>query len=761
MGTVPDTPQSRLGSVRTVKTAGLVLGAVLVGALTAISWIDRHVQSNDSASNDLWSWWLMVGWSAALFVVYCLGLAFLLRVLRRSDAGRTRLIDALSAANRDLELAQELGRTGTWTMLRGRGFRWTAQGARLLGLEPGETETDLARFGALVHPDDRAGALEQYRIALSTRAPFEYDFRVVTPSGETRWLSARGAVSEDRSRIAGTVVDITARHEAKARIDASERKFRYLFEKNPLPFWVYDAETLAFLEVNEAAVRQYGYSREEFLAMTILDIRPESQRGAVKEYAQRLSGPHPPLERRTWTHLRKDGSTLDVRVHASEIEFRGRRGFLILAEDISEQASQERELAYRATHDACTGLLNSRALADAIQARDNETWRLASIQLRGLELVEDSLGEQASTLLLQRMARRLERLGHLYGEVGHSRREEFVLAVRCPDEHWEAAWQELRDELARPIAGADSRQQLESWVGTAEFPGDHPDAMEALRQAALAGHLAKAEGRPLVAFEPSMAHQASNRLRMAARIHRALEQEEFLLHYQPIRDIAKGRTVGLEALIRWPQADGGFVPPCEFIGVCEDTGLIVPLGRWVLQQAGKAQRRLLDAGHDHVSIAINVSQVQFLNGDLAGDFDEVFRQFDLPRGALHVELTESILMTRPEQALAILRQLRERGICVSLDDFGTGFSSMAYLRHLPIDAMKIDRAFVHKVHEDTRNASICQALLSLGHSMDLIVVAEGVEEQAEYEWLKQNRCDQAQGYCLGRPAPLELLIGSF
>src|SRR5690606_37987573 len=399
------------------------------------------------------------------------------------------------------------------------------------------------------------------------------------------------------------------------------------------------------------------------------------------------------------------------------------------------------------------------AVAERLQAEAHHPWRLAYIQLRGLELIEDSLGQDVGTRVMQRMARRLEALAQLHGEIGHVRHEEFVLAVRDLTQ-WEQALCQLREELARPITGDDSLKQLESWIGTAEFPGDDPDAATAIRQAALAAHLARAEGHALVAFEPAMTRLAGERLRMAGRLHRALEADAFELHFQPIQDVQAGRPAGLEALIRWPQPEGGSIPPCEFIPVAEDTGLILPLGRWALHAAARAHQRLQAAGHGDLSIAVNVSQAQFLNNDIAAEVDEVLRAFDLPRGALHIELTESILMKRPEQARRHLRQLQERGVCISLDDFGTGFSSMAYLRHLPIDALKIDRAFVHNVHADRRNASICQALLQLGQSLGLTVIAEGVEEQDEYDWLRANHCDRAQGYCLGKPAPLDQVIGN-
>ena len=214
---------------------------------------------------------------------------------------------------------------------------------------------------------------------------------------------------------------------------------------------------------------------------------------------------------------------------------------------------------------------------------------------------------------------------------------------------------------------------------------------------------------------------------------------------------ASGR---LETLIRWPQGAGDYLPPSQFIGLCEDTGLIVPLGRWALREAAAAQRLLERAGFAGLPVAVNVSLMQLLDGDIAHDIEDVLREYALPRGALHIELTESVLMTRPEQALDTLRRLRSFGVCLSLDDFGTGYSSMSYLKQLPLDAIKIDQSFVHDVHRDERSASICQALLALGHGLGLKVVGEGVETQAQYEWLAMHGCNQVQGFGIHRPAPL-------
>jgi EAL domain-containing protein (putative c-di-GMP-specific phosphodiesterase class I) len=255
-----------------------------------------------------------------------------------------------------------------------------------------------------------------------------------------------------------------------------------------------------------------------------------------------------------------------------------------------------------------------------------------------------------------------------------------------------------------------------------------------------------------------MSARIGERLRLAGRIHQAIARQEFELHFQPIMHAGSGAPCLLEALIRWPQADGSYIAPDQFIQLCEDTGLILPLGRWVMQAAAQARRQLALHGWADLPVAVNVSALQFFDGDLVADLGQACAAAGLDADALHLELTESSLMRQPQQALEVLRQLRALGVSVALDDVGTGFSSMAYLRDLPLDTLKIDRSFISDLHRDARNASICEALLTLGRSLGLDVVAEGVETEEQLQWLRAHGCDQVQGYLLGRPAPLAQVI---
>ncbi|MCD9085744.1 EAL domain-containing protein [Stenotrophomonas sp. SY1] len=701
-------------------------------------------------------WYVFLYAGIGIFVLYLIGFVCLLRGVARSAAHQQRMGEQLQAGAAELALAHEVGKVGTWS-LHGSvpTLHWSGLTQQMLGLTGRASPLEV--FLTRVHEDDRAWLRVMLERARQGKGALNAMFRLCMRDGSLRWLSARGDLVDSAGqspRLAGAVVDISERVQTEARVVEAERQFRLVFDRNPAPFWIFDLVTLRFLEVNQAAVEQYGYSREEFLTMSILDVRPsedwELLRNGVDDFAN--GGPALQLVRR---HRRKDGSVFQAVAHVARLEFAGHDACLVLAEDVSQRLRYENELAYRASHHPGTGLLTARALSERLDGERGYT--IIHVQLRGLQMIADTLGREAGEEALRSVAVRLGGLASRYGLLAHQPAEDFVLAVENPDDA-QLALDALLEAVAEPVRGHDTFHQLEARVGVASCPADGDTAELVLGRAAQAAHAAREDGVPVARFTPAMAARYTERLQLAGRIHMAIDSDEFELHFQPIRHAADGTPAALEALLRWPQTDGSQIPPGDYIQLCEDTGLIIALGRWVLRAAAQAQRQLVAAGWDNLPIAVNVSAVQFFNTDLAGEFTRVLEEFGLRRGALQLELTESSLMRNPAQALQAMQRLHEKGISISLDDFGTGFSSMSYLQHLPLDSLKIDRSFVADVESNPRNAAICRALLSLGHSMGLSVIAEGVETEGQQRWLAAHGCDQVQGYLLGRPMALDELL---
>ncbi|HEY4292272.1 bifunctional diguanylate cyclase/phosphodiesterase [Luteibacter sp.] len=553
-------------------------------------------------------------------------------------------------------------------------------------------------------------------------------------------------------------LDIIERMHIQAKLAEAEQRFRLAFDRNPLPYWIFDTTTLAFLEVNEAAIRNYGYSREEFLAMRITDIRSTQDAETVRRLVKAPSPPEDIDPNKVWVHRRKDGTTLDVHIHVATLDFAGHRGRLVLAEDITERLRSERALTYRATHDIVTGLPNTESLVEYLDhgLGDDAWYELIYIHLRGMDRVSDTFGLEVGRNVLRQVAARFAAIGGSHGMVAHRPGERFMVAINNPARRDEVVGK-LLDAVTEPVVVNDTFHTLDPQLGSASHPAHGRRAGQVIASAALAAHMRGNDTHPIQVFEPTMAERSVERLTMASRMRQAIDSGELLMHFQPIVDAPTGAVRKLEALVRWPQRDGTFIPPNVFIPLCEETGLIVPLGRWTLDAAARACLAVAAAGHGNLPIAINISAVQFQRTDVAAQVRATTEAHHLSPDALQVELTESSLMEQ-ERAVPALRVLRSQGTQVSLDDFGTGFSSMAYLRDLPIDSLKIDRSFIVDVDTDDRAASICRSIIALAHTLGMTVVAEGVERECQYAWLRENGCDQIQGYYVVEPMPLAGLL---
>lgn len=425
------------------------------------------------------------------------------------------------------------------------------------------------------------------------------------------------------------------------------------------------------------------------------------------------------------------------------------------------------ELTQLALHDTLTDLSNRTLLADRIEqaiakvAEQGGCFALMFIDLDGFKPVNDAFGHHIGDLLLKAVAARLR--GHLHSQDTLARigGDEFVLLVelREPNDAMDVAVKQV-NLVSRPFRVAEHDLQLTASLGIVLYPGNGLDQHELLRNADAAMYHAKSAGKNGYSFfDASMNSNARQQLQLLQDLRQALEQRQFRLHYQPKFDAQNCQPIGAEALLRWEHPQQGLLLPDRFIGLAEKTGLIIPIGEWVLIEACRQMRQWLDQGHHGWRMAVNLSAIQFCHAGLVESVARALQQNSLPANCLTLEITETTAMHDADASLTVLQRLSDMGVDLSIDDFGTGYSSLMYLKRLPANELKIDRGFVRDLEQDSDDAAIVSAIVALGQALGLRIVAEGVETDRQQDFLTRLGCDSLQGYLLGQPVPAEQFMG--
>jgi diguanylate cyclase (GGDEF)-like protein/PAS domain S-box-containing protein len=542
---------------------------------------------------------------------------------------------------------------------------------------------------------------------------------------------------------------------SRTEVQRSEAAFRALFERNPQPMWVYDLETLAFLAVNDAAIACYGYSREEFLTMRIADIRTlaEGQRLLRHMAAEDLSPG-------TWEHRAKDGRIVHAEVHSQPLEFHGREARLVVVVDLTTRVTLESELRHRAFHDVLTGLanralFNSRLEQVRSDRRQNGRIAVLTLDVDGFKAVNDSHGHGAGDAVLVEVAARLVAAVRSVDLPARMGGDEFAVLLEGagPTEAREVA-DRLLDAIRRPIRVGPAEVWITASIGVAVDEGGVLSSDDLLRHADIATYEAKADGKNRARiFQPGMQSGVLHRLEMAADLRRALERSELHLEYQPIVHLPTGAIRGVEALARWRHPVHGAIGPADFIPVAEETGLIVPIGAWVLEEACRqvATWQAPLAGDRRIALSVNVSSRELREADFVASVLRVVAATGFDPAQLVLEVTETSLIDDLSEARRRLEQLREAGVRVAVDDFGSGYSSLGYLRRLPLDAVKIDRMFVAGLSASEQGRELALAVVRLVDTLDLPTIAEGIETAEELEYVRSLGVDYGQGYCFSHP----------
>ena len=544
------------------------------------------------------------------------------------------------------------------------------------------------------------------------------------------------------------------RKHAQAALLRSEQRYRLLFETIPHPICVFSKHTAAFLAVNQAALDHYGYSREEFLRRGILDLNiPESVEVTSAWLAANDWGS--PLRTR---HRRKNGSDMDVEMTVREVDFADEPAGFAIITDISERRRVEQKLEFQATHDALTGLANRALLREHVermvarrQGNREIQFALLIIDLDRFKEINDTLGHCHGDRVLQRLCPRLHACVRRTDTVARLGGDEFsIILDGVTAEEALLVVEKLESSIAAPMLVGEHSLSVGASIGVALCPAHGEDWDTLLQHADIALYAAKRARCGHAVYSDKQSSDPADQLELTSELRLAIEGNELELHYQPKLDIETRKVCGVEALIRWHHPRKGPLSANRIIALAEIAGLMKPLGHWVFATAASQTVDWNRMGID-LEVAINLTPLNLHDPEFVERVIERIGQGNSHRLRLTVEITESAMISDPEQSRIILDRLHEVGVKISIDDFGTGYSSLAYLKELPVDEVKIDQSFVQSMTVNSRDSCIVRTIIELGHNLGLRVVAEGVEHRSVLELLRGLGCDVAQGYYLSHP----------
>lgn len=568
-------------------------------------------------------------------------------------------------------------------------------------------------------------------------------------------------VLDGREHLLESFVDISRRKQIEGKLQESEERYRMLVE-NQADLVIKIGMDGNLLFVSPSFCKLFDKTEEQLLGQPLLPVILQQDQASCSDDFKRMICTETSYYREyrspTVTGNRWIGWALRCIFTKS-----GQPECIVgMGRDITDRKEAENTIEKLAYHDLVTGLPNRTLLYDRLQSaisradRDDQGLAVLFLDLDRFKAINDSMGHAVGDALLKLVAQRLLNCVRASDTVARLGGDEFVVLISAleNDHAVGGVVMKILEDLSERFKIDEFDVYITSSIGIALYPRDGQDAEELLKSADMAMYQAKEAGRNTSHyFSPELNMRATERLLLENTMRRALERQEFFLTYQPQMELSTGHIAGIEALLRWRHPDLGIVPPDSFIPIAEETGLIVPLGEWVLAAACKQAVIWQEEGHPPLRIAVNVSARQFRQKNLGTRIEKILKETGLDPALLELELTESAVMENPDEAILTLRQLKKMGITLSIDDFGTGYSSLSHLKHFPIDRLKIDRSFVKHVTRDHNDATIAQAIIALAHSMQLTVVAEGIEHGEQMEFMAQHRCDTMQGYYLSRPIP--------
>jgi diguanylate cyclase (GGDEF)-like protein/PAS domain S-box-containing protein len=609
----------------------------------------------------------------------------------------------------------------------------------------------------VIYPEDLSVLKDrEKKLAVGETATSQY--RIIRPDGEVRWIQDRGIPTFDQK---GEFVDFTS-----VLFDITDRKeseglYQSLVEMSPDIIAVVYNGKIEY--INEAGCKLIGaQSQEQVIGQSAKNFVPSHITDLIKRKVfspDKLENERLRLE---FQVRRTDGESIDVEMAARSILYEGRFAVQVVGRDITQRKKSEQTIKHMAYYDSLTGLPNRNQfrnhLNEVLRHQQEKMHAVLFLDLDRFKIINDTKGHSVGDIILQKVAGRLEKAVQNEGLVSRQGGDEFIIVLKDVDkENTSQVAKRILNEFSNPFEVNSEEFYVTPSIGISIYPTDGNDEETLIKNADTAMYQAKERGKNNYQFYSIISGGISNwKMKLENWLRRAMEQNQMTLHYQPQVDLRTGKIVGVEALIRWNHPEYGYIAPSEFIPLAEETGLIVPLGKWILREACERRKAWKDAGFRDFPIAVNVSVRQFQDEQIIPFISDMLEEIGLEANYLELEITES-LMQNLENSTIILNQLKKLGVLLSVDDFGTGYSSLSYLKHLPIDKIKIDKSFVDDILYHSNQGMMVKTIIDMGMNLKFGVIAEGIETEEQVKFLTRNACQIGQGYYYSKPLSAEKL----
>ncbi|WP_226670860.1 GGDEF and EAL domain-containing protein [Metabacillus litoralis] len=629
---------------------------------------------------------------------------------------------------------------------------------KLYGYQLKEFYQDYDLWKKVIHPDDLDVLTERAKL-IKQGQPVTSNYRIMRPDGDVRWIQDTGIPTyDDRGNLidfSGVLFDLTEQKEGEAR-------YRGIVELSPdfiavIRDWKFDF-------INDAGSKLIGVeSPSDLVGKSILGYVSTSDVRRIRDILHEMDDKELEKNRFELQIVHVDGRKLDVEMSVMKLLYEGKVARLAVGRDITERKKADEIIHQMAYYDALTGLPNrnmfKKHLNNRLLNNTGENLAVLFLDLDRFKVINDTKGHSTGDLVLQIVAKQLTEAVQNAGLVSRQGGDEFLILLDdTTNEKVETISQRIITAFSQPIYIEDDEFFVTPSIGISLFPEDGQDQEMLIKNADTAMYLAKDRGKNNYQYyNPSLNKLSTRKMKLEVALRKAIEKDELTICYQPQIELSTRKIVAVEALLRWNHPKYGGISPVEFIPIAEETGLIVPIGRWVLQKVSEQHKQWKEAGLTSLRVAVNVSVRQIQENDFADDVKRTIQEYKLNPLDLELEITESI-MQNIENSTIVLNELKNLGVTISIDDFGKGYSSLSYLKHLPIDKIKIDKSFVDDISHSSNNGSIAKAIIDMGHNMNFTIVAEGIEEVQQVEFLMKNFCEYGQGYYFSKPVSADEVL---